>query len=192
MKGNMYSRIKALRKISIPAIFKQYLHFPCRARLLALVFFVLFSTSSLAHAASYSAFCWAETSSGVYCSSIVPSPSYFMQGFYCRQFALSQNATSSGFFRYTDQAALKLKQEEGCNYVNTKPKYSCLMEQRCEIGGVVTSSISPTHRYVFSDAGNEDLARTACVNEAPKPYQDALATQQQGCLIGARAVMTIP
>jgi hypothetical protein len=163
-----------------------------RIRSLLLVSLGLFSTLGTAHAASYSAFCWAETSSGVYCSSIVPSSSYFMQGFYCRQFALSQNATSSGFFRYTDQAALKLKQEEGCNYVNTKPKYSCLMEQRCEIGGVVTSSISPTHRYVFSDAGNEDLARTACVNEAPKPYRDALATQQQGCLIGARAVMTIP
>jgi hypothetical protein len=188
----MYSRIKALRKISIPSIFKQNLHFPSGARLLALALLGLFSMNPLAHAASYSAFCWAQTSSGVYCSSIVPSPSYWMQGFYCRQFALSQNATSSGFFRYTDVNALKLKQEEGCNYVNTKPKYSCLMEQRCEIGGVVTSSISPTQRYVFSDAGNEDLARTACVNEAPKPYRDALATQQQGCLIGARAVMTIP
>jgi hypothetical protein len=158
--------------------------------ILAGFFTLLISAES--RAASYSAFCWAQTSTGVYCSSIVPSSSYFMQGFYCRQYALSQHATSSGFFRNTDVAALKLKQEEGCNYVNTKPKYSCLMEQRCESGGVVTSSISPVHRSVFSDAGNEDLARKACALEAPEPYVNALATMAQGCLIGARAVMTIP
>ena len=115
-----------------------------------------------------------------------------MQGFFCRQYALSQHATSSGFFRYSDLAALKSKQEEGCNYVNTKPKYSCLLEERCESGGVVTSSVSPTHRYIFSDAGNEDLARKACAKEAPEPYIEALASVAAGCLIGAKAVMTIP
>jgi hypothetical protein len=147
---------------------------------------------TLSHAASYSAFCWAQTTSGVYCSTIVNSPSYYLQGFYCRQFALSQNASASGFYRNTDRGALKLKQEEGCNYVNTKPKYDCFLEERCEAGGIVTSSISPTHRSVFSDSGNEALARKACVTEAPEPYLTALATVDSSCLIGARAVMTIP
>jgi hypothetical protein len=147
---------------------------------------------ALSHAASFSAFCWAQTASGVYCSSIVNSPSYYLQGFYCRQFALSQNASASGFYRNTDRTALQLKQEEGCNYVNTKPKYDCLLEERCETGGVVTSSISPTHRSVFSDSGNEELARKACVTEAPEPYLTALGSVDSSCLIGARAVMTIP
>ncbi|MBU6155197.1 MAG: hypothetical protein KGP28_12910 [Bdellovibrionales bacterium] len=155
-------------------------------------FLSLLSFTIPAHAAGYSAFCWAQTASGVYCSSIVISSSYLMQGFFCRQFALSQNASASGFFRYTDPAALRLKQEEGCNYVNTKPKYICLLEERCEVGGVVTTSISPTHRYVFSDSGNEDLARKACPKEAPEPYLEALATVPSGCLVGAKAVMTVP
>jgi hypothetical protein len=140
----------------------------------------------------YSGFCWAETSSGVHCSPIYPSPSVPIQNYACAKFAASLGSTHSGGFRNTNVNALILAQEQNCNDVNQQPKFDCFLEERCDEAGGVTSSLSPLHRSVFSQSGNVDLARKACVDKAQSLYSDALKSAGLNCLIGARAVMTLP
>ena len=157
---------------------------------LLLILPLVFAVST--HAAQFQAFCWANVAGGVQCSPIKASLSYPTQSFACRQYALALGATRSGFFRDTDPARLLLKQEETCNYVDHQPKWGCFLEVRCEVPGGVTSSLSPLGRFVFSPAGDSDLARKACVTEARDLYLESLRAAGEGCLVGARAVMVLP
>jgi hypothetical protein len=143
-------------------------------------------------AARYQAFCWAQLSSGVYCTKIARSLSYSIQGFACRQYALALGASSSGFFRDTDSARLRQKQEEGCNYVAQQPKWQCFVETRCETSDGVTSSLAPIGRAVFSPVGDSEAARVACVSDFGPIYLESLKGASNSCLVGARAVMTVP
>ncbi len=158
-----------------------------------LFFVILFTLVLNARAdAAPSGFCWAQLSSGVYCTQIAYSPSVFLLSYQCKQYAAGMGAGTSGYFRNTDVNALQQKQEEGCNYVANNPKYSCFLEERCETSGGVTSSLSPINRSVFSPSGDADLARKACLARAPEAYLDAMTSAPLECLVGARAVMTIP
>ena len=157
---------------------------------LVLVMPLIFTLKS--EAAVFSGFCWAQLTSGVYCTPILFSPSVAVQKFACAQYAASMGSTQSGWFRNTSVDALGLSQESNCNYVNNLPKYDCFLEERCEISGNVTSSWSPINRSVFSTSGDSDLARKACVTKASSAYIGALKNTPFNCLIGARAVMTIP
>jgi hypothetical protein len=157
---------------------------------LLLILPLVFAAST--QAAQYQAFCWAEVPSGVQCSPIKASLSYPTQGFACRQYALALGSTHSGFFRDTDPDRLREKQEETCNYVDHQPKWGCFLEVRCETPEGVTSSLSPLGKFVFSPAGDPDAARKACVSGSQDLYLGALQAAGSACLVGARAVMTLP
>jgi hypothetical protein len=152
----------------------------------------LIHLTTTVEAAPYSGFCWAQKTSGVYCSAIAFSPSYYLQGLICKQYAATIGSSQSGFYRNTDVSALKEKQDEGCNYVADLPKYTCLLQERCETPDGVTSSISPLGHSVFSASSDEETAKKMCISTHSAPYLNALSNATSDCLIGARAVMTIP
>ncbi len=159
-----------------------------------LLLLLLFPAALAASAdpSDFHAFCWAETPAGVYCTKIKRSLSYPTQGFACREFARTLGARHSGFFRDTDFHRIRMKLEDVCTYVERHPKWECFLETRCEENGQATSSLNPIGRFVFTPAGNSDAARRACVSVASKLYLEALKGATNSCLIGARAVMTVP
>jgi hypothetical protein len=145
-----------------------------------------------AHAAVAQGFCWAKTNSGVHCTAIKPAPSFYLLTLQCKQYGVGLGASVYGTYRNTDVTALQQKQEEGCNDVAGLSKYDCFLEDRCETPDGVTSSISPIHRSVFSAGGDTETARKACVSQAPTEYLSALSGAGAQCLVGARAVETLP
>ncbi len=158
---------------------------------LALVLIVtLLSGASSANAAS--GFCYAVKSSGVYCTAIATMPPAAIASRACAVYARSMGASESGFFRNTDVGTLELRQEQECHYVANKPKYQCFVQETCTGAGTASSSLSPLDRYVFENIGSMDIAKSACVDKASADYLNALRSAGAGCLIGAKAVVTMP
>ncbi len=158
---------------------------------LALVLIVtLLSGTSSANAAS--GFCYAVKSSGVYCTAIATMPPGRKALTACALYATSIGAAESGYFRNTDVGALKTRQEQECNYVANKPKHQCFIQETCTGPGTTSSSLSPLDHYVFEDIGSLEIAKGACVDRASADFLNALRSAGPGCLIGAKAVVTMP
>lgn len=155
----------------------------------SLVLFIVLSPDTLAATHAY---CWARTRSGLLCTSIVEAPSTSRHEALCAQKARSIGATAHGLTRSGDRKFLELQQDENCSYVDRLARHECFRESRCERGGEVVVSAVPIEQVVFAEEENPDSARKTCLQKASASYLKYLLEEGSGCLLGAKAVLTVP